>query len=357
MGEKVVTNPNCVTTFESYSIDYEWRISQVRGRISKSEALVCPDKLKSPPGKDPSTTWRLEALQHTTTEQAHSCGYNVTVTLTSCSYAMIWASVRLEIKVKSSRTGYCSNYLSTSPRCIPPQTLQICAGSNFTGVIPHQYLQQYISGEDLIIHCHIFVNKLEQPVHVVNIPANEIQTPTFDLCRLMEDARHNDYYTDVTLVTDGKQFKAHKVVLAIQSSVFEKHRAKDDGNEIDMLDVPADTMDTILTYMYTGKVVNIDKKAYDLLPRAVKYDMEGLKTMCEEALTKSLTAQTAIDVLLLANRHSAQNLKESCLTFIASNITEVKKSSAWGVWAEEKPKEGANKDLWVEVLEYTVRSL
>ena len=58
----------------------------------------------------------------------------------------------------------------------------------------------------------------------------------------MEDARHNDRYTDVTLVAEGKHFKVHKVVLATQSSFFatrfEERWEKDGSNEIDMLDVP-----------------------------------------------------------------------------------------------------------------------
>ena len=36
----------------------------------------------------------------------------------------------------------------------------------------------------------------------------------------MEEARQNDLFTDVTLVADGKEFKAHKVVLASQSQFF-----------------------------------------------------------------------------------------------------------------------------------------
>ena len=38
-----------------------------------------------------------------------------------------------------------------------------------------------------------------------------------------------------------------------------------------MLDVPVDTMDAILTYMYTGEVKDIDKTVYDLLLKANEY--------------------------------------------------------------------------------------
>ena len=76
--------------------------------------------------------------------------------------------------------------------------------------------------------------------------------------------------------------------------------------------------------------------------------------MCEEALSKTLTAETVIDVLMMADTHNAQNLKQSCLTFITENITDVKKSSAW---TEDKLKSAANKDLKVEVMEHVIKSL
>ena len=119
-----------------------------------------------------------------------------------------------------------------------------------------------------------------------------------------------------------------------------------------MLDVPVDTMDVILTYMYTGKVQDIDKAAFTLLPKANEYQLEGLKMKCEETLSKTLTAQTAIDVLLLADTHNANNLKQSCLAFIAANVSDVKKNSP----GKELKAEG-NRDLWTEVLEHIVEPL
>ena len=93
---------------------------------------------------------------------------------------------------------------------------------------------------------------------------------------------------------------------SLQLVQVEDHWSKNGSNEID---IPAETMDAILTYMYTGKVADIDKTPHDLLPKAEEYHLEGLKTMCEEALSKTLTVQTVIDILLLANTHNAHNLK------------------------------------------------
>ena len=48
-----------------------------------------------------------------------------------------------------------------------------------------------------------------------------------------------------------------------------------------------------------------------LLSKADEYhNMEGLKIMCEEALTKLITARTAIDILQLATTHNAQDLEK-----------------------------------------------
>ena len=151
---------------------------------------------------------------------------------------------------------YTTKSMSISLSCPGTQTVRVYFNNLFIGTIPKYNFGNYTDGEDLIIHCHIFVNELDNPVHVVK--KSEVEdnvSPRFDLPKLTEEARHNDCYTDVTLMTEGKHFKAHEVDLATQSSFFatrfEECWVKDGGNEINMLDIPADTMDTILTYMYT----------------------------------------------------------------------------------------------------------
>ena len=54
--------------------------------------------------------------------------------------------------------------------------------------------------------------------------------------------------------------------------------------------------------------------------------LEGLKMKCEGALSMELTSQTAINVLLLADTHNAQNLKQSCLVFIAAKVVRSRRT-------------------------------
>jgi hypothetical protein len=120
----------------------------------------------------------------------------------------------------------------------------------------------------------------------------------------MEEARQSDLFTDVTVVADGKEFKAHKVVLASQSQFFKTRFASrwsgSAGDKIEMTDVSASIMEEILSYVYTGTVINIDKIAYQFLPAAEEYALVGLRGMCEETLAKSLTISSVVDVLIHA---------------------------------------------------------
>ena len=45
------------------------------------------------------------------------------------------------------------------------------------------------------------------------------------------------------------------------------------GDGVEMTDVPAVVMEAILSYMYTGRVANIGKIAYQLLPAAEEYGL------------------------------------------------------------------------------------
>ena len=370
---------NCVTEFSSYSYTYEWKISNVNCRLDESSPLQCPEKIRSPPGKIPVTEWQLQALGNKGNSSYPSQPPNSwIVQLTLTSQSPVWARVQLSTKVRNSFSGcsqkYSARNLCVSPQCTAPHSTRIwpCSfarsrNDRFTGYIPFVGMHNenihydFLYGQDLILSLDITITHLENPIHATRSAAEtetDLGLPCFDLSMVMDDARRRDRYTDVAVVTNEKEFKAHKVVLACQSAFFEtcleeRWKKEGDGNRIEMLDVPADIMEAILTYMYTGKVTDIDNTAHDLLPKANEYQLEGLKSKCEEALIKALTAETVIDILLMADMHNAQKLKESCMLFIAKNITDVKKSSAW---MEEKLK-NTNKDLSIEVLEHIVKSL
>lgn len=85
----------------------------------------------------------------------------------------------------------------------------------------------------------------------------------------------------------------------------------------------------LLEFMYTGKVENLNEKAEELLVIAEKYDVLNLKIICEESLIGNLSFDNVCRLLVLADLHSAANLKNSCFDFVCENRKRVVKLISW----------------------------
>nr|CAH8858067.1 unnamed protein product [Trichobilharzia regenti] len=117
-----------------------------------------------------------------------------------------------------------------------------------------------------------------------------------------------------------RQFEAHKAILAARSPVFaamfEHGMEESRANRVEITDMEPDTVAEVLRYIYTGQVVGMDRLAHELLAAADKYQLERLKTMCEEALVESLSVENACDIFGLSDMHNAEQLKAHTLEFI-----------------------------------------
>ena len=177
--------------------------------------------------------------------------------------------------------------------------------------------------------------------------------PEFNLGKHLEEVRCNNLFTDVTIVlAERKELKAHKVVLASQSDFFKTRFAKRGGkgssdDRVEMTDVPSFAMEAILSYMYTGMVVDIKKVAMHILSATEEYGLVGLRKLCEQALAKTVTIENAVDILIHADASNAQDLKKVCIDYIATNVAYIRQSDGW-----QKLKGNPDlRDLWVETLE------
>ena len=112
--------------------------------------------------------------------------------------------------------------------------------------------------------------------------------------------------------------------------MFEHDMEEKKNSRVEVKDVEPEVMAELLRFIYTGKTAaNLDTMAADLLAAADKYALERLKVtsysdsgsvgartnpvtvqvMCEEALCNGLTVENVCDVLILADLHSAEQLK------------------------------------------------
>ncbi|XP_023336912.1 speckle-type POZ protein A [Eurytemora carolleeae] len=156
-------------------------------------------------------------------------------------------------------------------------------------------------------------------------------------CRLADDLGglfENSQFTDVTLSCGGREFNGHKAILAARSQVFqamfEHDMEEKKSSRVEVKDVEADVMAEMLRFIYTGRTTSLETMADSLLAAADKYALDRLKVMCEEALCNGLTVENVSEVLILADLHSAEQLKAQAIEFINTrHVTDVMETGSW----------------------------
>src|SRR5699024_7894723 len=106
--------------------------------------------------------------------------------------------------------------------------------------------------------------------------------PTYHEARLSTDIasirRDPSVFSDVTLVTkrDGREFPAHKAILAARSKVFRamfcgnKAFVESNSNRVEITDIDGDVMKAMLDYIYTGDIDAVGVMPAELMEAADK---------------------------------------------------------------------------------------
>lgn len=115
----------------------------------------------------------------------------------------------------------------------------------------------------------------------------------------------NGEFKDVTFKVENKEIQAHKVILAARSPVFKKMFAakmkEAQTNKVTISDISSDTFEEMLRYIYTGKTSEMfSTVAMELLGASHKYEIRGLKKLCEAEISRNLTEENAGAVFKLA---------------------------------------------------------
>jgi len=153
----------------------------------------------------------------------------------------------------------------------------------------------------------------------------------------MRDAFASNDFTDMTIVCDKREFHCHKFLLAARSEVFAamlRHEFLEKQNSrVDVKEIDGETMELLLSYIYTGLVTDFknvsELQLVELFKAADRYRLDHLKNMCEEELVKRVEASNAADILSLAHKYNAGPLKSFALAMISRNVEEVMRTRGW----------------------------
>jgi len=138
----------------------------------------------------------------------------------------------------------------------------------------------------------------------------------------------------MTIICDKREFHCHKFMLAARSEVFAamlRHEFLEKQNSrVDVKEIDGETMELLLSYIYTGHVADFKNvSVVELFKAADRYRLDHLKHMCEEELVNRVEASNAADILSLAHKYNAAPLKSFALAMISRNVEQVMRTRGW----------------------------
>ncbi len=129
--------------------------------------------------------------------------------------------------------------------------------------------------------------------------------------------------TDFNLRCAGELFPCHKFVLACRSHVFARMLSHKDfkenvSNEATIEDFSPETVKDFLEFLYTDELNEANLNSVELLLMADKYNVTGLKSDCEKALSKAVDTSNSIKLFctFLDCSHVSVSVPKECACII-----------------------------------------
>ncbi|KAH9364555.1 hypothetical protein HPB48_017720 [Haemaphysalis longicornis] len=328
-----VTDITCETRVDVEKVSYTWTVRNFSLRREETGEKVVSSKFSMPKFLFSVPAWFLHLYPNG--EDAESEGYVSLYLFRDSECSSLFYEYKLALLDKAKREV-----------CVQKTTAPIPPGGRwgFSKFIEKDCLlksaESLLVDDTLTIYCEVL--SFCDSVYHRHGKAAEIHVPG---CRLSQDLGHlleSRQFSDVILSVEGQEIHAHKGILAARSPVFAamfKHEMKE--NELDRVqitDCDFEVLNEVVDFIYTGRAPKLDEMAEEVLFAADKYDLGRLKAMCEDVLCSKLSVETAAKILVLADMHSADQLRASALRFIKAHAALVAATDSWKMITTEKPQ-------------------
>ncbi|XP_035294812.1 speckle-type POZ protein-like [Cricetulus griseus] len=315
------------TEISVQKFSYSWTISNFRFLLQEVEEAIKSPTFSS--GSSVNDKWCLKVRTNGIDEDSQDY-LSVHLTLLSCPKSPVRARLQFWIR---SVDGEKTNGMIT------PGFLKFTPNQHwgFTKFIHRDLLLSLESwllpDNELTVLCDV---DLAVQDSLLNSKASKVPGILVPRCTVADDLGQlweNSVFTDCSLVVAGQEFGAHKAILAARSPVFramfEKDMEESRKNRVEILDLELQVFKTMMEFIYTGKAPDLHSMADAVLAAADKYGLEHLKVMCGDVLCRDLSVENAAHTLILADLHSAEQLKTKALDFITAHASEVSETSSW----------------------------
>jgi speckle-type POZ protein len=210
------------------------------------------------------------------------------------------------------------------------------------------YVEFNLSKEDIIgTQCHqqdgsyIFYCKILTHVKQETEPSADPSSFVIDcsselMTHLVNLYLYDDMqFSDVNFNVGGREFSAHKNILAARSKYFAamfKHPTKENStNQVNIEDIEPEVFDQLLRFIYTGRVPldKLQTMAAGLFIAADKYLMDELKTKCENYLISHMSPENCVVLLLHGNLQNPAEYLKKAAKFFRRNPSQVMATEKW----------------------------
>ena len=134
--------------------------------------------------------------------------------------------------------------------------------------------------------------------------------------------------TDVTLLVQGRKYQCHKLVLSVGSeyfrTMFTSRFQEASQNEIELRDINASAFESVLQYIYSGKVEITAENVEQLLNIACMMHLAALKSACCKLYKSFMSLDNVIEHINVAEKFSAEELTHACAELLVKNFKRVK---------------------------------
>ena len=150
--------------------------------------------------------------------------------------------------------------------------------------------------------------------------------------------------SDVNFNIDGRDFPAHKLILAARSEVFAamfKHPTKENlTNQIKIEDIEPNVFHEMLRFIYTGRVPlkMLETMAASLFIAADKYLLDELKIKCENYFTHQMSPENCVVLLLTGDLQNPTKPLKEAAKFFRLLPSQVMATERWAKLEEENPR-------------------
>jgi len=146
------------------------------------------------------------------------------------------------------------------------------------------------------------------------------------LLRGLEDLRKDGALCDVTLTVENKNFCCHRAVLASCSAyfrtMFTAHMLERDLEIIELKDISADGLESVLKFIYTNSITISTKNIHNILHSATLLQVEPVIRFCCQYLQEEISLCNCVEIANLARFFSLNDVEDAVKNYILKNFSQ-----------------------------------